>query len=585
MPVGDDLDFQTRYRVLRSTSSNSRFRTHAALEQRTGRAVMVHMVDAADPETIDRIREQVRQLPPAEARHVLELATIPSGFVVVTEFLQGLTFFSEWLDERSAAGALSETDQRRAPEESKAEKPAPDFAPTVIIASPVAAAPVAAPVAAAPPAPPSPVAEPPVVQTNAADDSPSSSAPTVVRSAVKTSVAPAPSPSAPTPVSPPAATIPDKPEPGEFTRIFKMAGSPVTSPTTADHPSPPTHVSPPTPTHASDASHAAPFLAEPASEPTPAPSAAAQIPDAKPGEYTQIFGAKSAPQPNRGPQPSSLSPLGDVGSKLPTPPVSERASGGGATGTFGVWGAPPAPASDFGFGRSDAHAASKLPPSSFPPISPSPLSPSVPAKPSIPAPPSIPAASSIPGSPFGAGALPAAGLSPLLQGPPANLPTPPTPSPLSGRVDDSAKRDTPAVPPLPAIQTPAFGVGLPPLQGLGDPLDSPFVKPSAPKSAGGYTQINKSVTPAPPPAVAPPAKVVANKREGFRPPTALVIVIAVVVILAITLILYFALRAPVRPPVAPATNGAASSAVPSAPQATPTTTPVTTPPTTSPKNP
>ena len=79
MPVGDDLDFETRYRILRSTSSNSRFRTHAALEQRTGRAVMVHLVDAADPGTIDRIREQVRLLPPEEARHVLELATLPSA--------------------------------------------------------------------------------------------------------------------------------------------------------------------------------------------------------------------------------------------------------------------------------------------------------------------------------------------------------------------------------------------------------------------------------------------------------------------------------------------------------------------------
>jgi hypothetical protein len=587
MPVGDDLDFQTRYRLLRSTSSNSRFRTHAALEQRTGRAVMVHMVDAADPETIERIREQVRSLPPEEARHVLELTALPSGFAVVTEFLQGLAFFSEWLDEKSPARPVPRAEQTRAnAEPDRANEPAA-FAPTVIIQSPVA--------------PPKP-----------ATDSASSSAPTIVRPAVKTPAAappappspvmatpapvapipapltpepPAPAPPAPEPRSPvatPSTSNAEPPGPGEYTRIFKMGGSPAADARAPKQPPPSVPVTPPSqalfpmstaatdPSPASPAPHAAtPDLSAPSSPP-PAP----QIPEAKPGEYTRIFGAKSAPPP-RTPQQSSPSPFGGGGNPA-TPPAGERAPGGGATSTFGAWGAPsPAPSSDFGFGRSDA--GSKLPPSSFPPLPPSPPTPSILA-PSIPAAPSTPPGPSIPSTPFGAGAAPPAGLSPLLQSSSPGLPAPPSPSPLSGRMEDPVQRSTPGLSPLAAIQPPVFGGGLPPLQGPGDSLDSPFAQRDASKRAGGYTQINKSVTPAPPPVVAAPAKVVTSKREGFRAPTALVIVIAVVVVLAITLILYFALRAPVRPLAVPAATGAASAApAPASPQATPATTPTSAP--------
>jgi hypothetical protein len=153
----------------------------------------------------------------------------------------------------------------------------------------------------------------------------------------------------------------------------------------------------------------------------------------------------------------------------------------------------------------------------------------------------------------------------------------------------------PSVPSASAIPGSLFGASLPPLHGIDSGLDSPFAKPSAPKPAGGYTQINKSITPAPPPAVMQPAKAVATKRPMAQLPTALVIVIAVVVILAITLILYFALRPPARPAVTPAANSAASAAASpqttpvtspvAAPSATPSSTPSSTPSATPPKNP
>jgi hypothetical protein len=196
----------------------------------------------------------------------------------------------------------------------------------------------------------------------------------------------------------------------------------------------------------------------------------------------------------------------------------------------------------------------------------------------------MPSAPSISPSPFGAGSIPAAGVSPLLQSSGGSLPTPSSSPSLGSRADDSSQRSNPGLSSLPPIQTPAFG--LPPIQNLGESLDSPFAQRGPSKPAGGYTQINKSVTPPPPPAVATPAKVVSAKREGFRLPTVLVVVIAVVVILAITLILYFALRAPARPLGTPVTSGAASStpvagsqqATPGAAPATATTATPTTPP-------
>ena len=565
MPLGDDSDFQTRYRILRSTASNSQFHSHAALEQRTGRAVMVHIAESASPETADRIREQVGKLAPSDARHILEVTELPTGLAVVTEFIQGLTFFSEWLADKSRSAGASVTDQFRGPGAQSAE---PDLAATVIIQAPVIP-PKATP---APPSPPAPAAE--TVVRPAVKVSTPPAAPTVIPPAAAAPTVPPPTVVPPTVVpptvvppaalppqqaTPPAASSP-RSEPGEYTRIFKMGGTPATG-TPAQPPASPTP----------SFNQAAP--PPPPAQSTPQPPArqelpASHIPEATPGEYTRIFGAQHA-SADRTPRPSPLNPPpSDFGVK---PPASSPPGGGGrsATGAFGAWGEPTPPAGS-AFGQPDSHSAAKSPFSPLPPMPASAVPPSLPPTPALPASPPLPSAPplhrtpgapSVPSSPF-TDSNPSAGLSPFVQGGMAGVPPVRATPPLSNDPIDSPKRPTPPSVPLSPIASAGFGASLPPLQGLGASLDSPFAKPPAPKQPGGYTQIQASITPAPPPTVPSPEKAVAPKRQGAPLPTALILVIAVVVILAITLILYFALRPPARPAVAPQSTATPAATAP-----------------------
>jgi hypothetical protein len=93
-------DFHARYRLLKCTAVDDGVRTHNAQETTTSRVVMVHIVDAAGPGEVKRLRAALGRLPVSDRSRVLEMATIPAGFAVVTEFIPGMHGFPTWLQER-----------------------------------------------------------------------------------------------------------------------------------------------------------------------------------------------------------------------------------------------------------------------------------------------------------------------------------------------------------------------------------------------------------------------------------------------------------------------------------------------------
>lgn len=97
-------DFNARYRLLKCVAVDDGIRSHNAQELATGRVVMVHLADAAGPEDVDRLRAMLTRLPGAEKNRVLDTATLPTGFAIVTEFLPGLTSFPTWLAARVSSG-------------------------------------------------------------------------------------------------------------------------------------------------------------------------------------------------------------------------------------------------------------------------------------------------------------------------------------------------------------------------------------------------------------------------------------------------------------------------------------------------
>lgn len=107
-------DFNARYRLLKCVAVDDGLRTHNAQELATGRVVMVHLADAAGPEDVERLRAQLGRLAGSDKNRVLETATLPSGFAIVTEFLTGLTSFPAWLAQRGTGGAGG-TEGARAP--------------------------------------------------------------------------------------------------------------------------------------------------------------------------------------------------------------------------------------------------------------------------------------------------------------------------------------------------------------------------------------------------------------------------------------------------------------------------------------
>src|SRR5688500_2672569 len=96
-----------RYRLLKCVALGGGIRTHNAQEASSGRPVRVHILDGAEPDTVERLRGQVGALPVADRSRILEMTPTAGGFAIVSEFLAGLTTFPEWLDARAPAASAA----------------------------------------------------------------------------------------------------------------------------------------------------------------------------------------------------------------------------------------------------------------------------------------------------------------------------------------------------------------------------------------------------------------------------------------------------------------------------------------------
>jgi len=260
--------FDDRYRLLKCVALGGGMRTHNAQEKATGRPVMVHIVDDPDPEVVERLRDQVNTLPPAERSRIIEMAATPNGFAVVSEFLPGLTTFPDWVASRAPASAPTPA------EPAPADDPAP------------------------------PPAEPAAAPTDAA------SRPTGLTSARSEAAASELTQSfvigriESTRGGPPKGVQP----PGEFTRLFKGAVGGETNGAPVPAAAPP--VTPPPPPVAAAPAPAPPKPnVAPVAPPTPpaaaSPPPAREAPPLAPGEFTALFRPLGAPL-SRDPAPSPL---------------------------------------------------------------------------------------------------------------------------------------------------------------------------------------------------------------------------------------------------------------------------------------
>ena len=543
-------NFDARYQLLKCVAVADGIRTHNALELVTGRVVMVHLVDAAGPEEVEALQRRLGRLPQTEKARVLEIATLPAGFAVVTEFLQGMTNFPEWLAARVPDDSIELPSQVPL-----GASQWPIQRPTEpVSAFDVHFATAEVPTGGAPLVPPIPPAQEistietrqPVASRENASSLPQPIAPPATP--------PAAPPATPPVTPPPAAAAP--PPAGDFTRMFGKQSEPVTAvpaAPTADKSVAPLQP-PPRPTFVPPLVMKTPApvaVTPPAAAPPPPPLPAPAPPTAPAlgeGEFTRMFRGPAPAAPKARPEPPTPSPF--VNSSPPPQPP--------APSPF-VTAPPVRPA-----------APPPLPPVAYTPLPPLPS-----PRPAVPSSPSadvffgaLPPVSSLPpaSTPFGTppvapNASPIGAPLPGATGRPGGL----SASPLGGAPLGSPAGSPLASPQPPAPSAiPASTLGIP---GSGSPLGLPPLPPPAanaplfpgggggssasplgagratPASKGGvYTEmIQRSVTPPPMDAIdrkpkeEPPAK----KRSI---PLGLVLVLNAVLILAVVLIAYFAFR-------------------------------------------
>lgn len=343
-------NFSARYRLLKCIAVDADIRTHSAQEIATGRVVMVHLADSAGPEEVELLRAQLAQLGGVEKNRVLETATLPSGFAIVTEFVAGMGPFKAWLAAHaggaptpeiipaSFSGTFSVVKVDPPVAEPPAPKPAAPGsftqlfgAPSLPASSAAAGAPAGVPVSTPPPA----VAAGAFTQMFGTPSS---------QPAISTTGKPLVSPPAVPPSSLPPVLprpTPQAQAPGEFTRMFSAAAAGPPLPASSQ-PSPIAQVHPPS--HPAAASHASPHGSVPSpmlpfkqtppqsSAPPLAPSVLpANAPSSMGGATGALFGRslpEALPAPNFGSAPSAIPPAATrrLESPFAMPPASSLPS-------------------------------------------------------------------------------------------------------------------------------------------------------------------------------------------------------------------------------------------------------------------
>lgn len=98
-----DTDPPPRYRTSMSIAHVDGFRTYFALDQKTGRPVLVHLPDADTPNVRLALAMQITQLEPADAALVVDSGDTDRGWAIITQAAEGMNLFAAWLASRHVA--------------------------------------------------------------------------------------------------------------------------------------------------------------------------------------------------------------------------------------------------------------------------------------------------------------------------------------------------------------------------------------------------------------------------------------------------------------------------------------------------
>src|SRR3989454_12207391 len=97
-------EFRAKYR-LQNRLTQRGVASYQALDS-SGRVVMVHSLDSAPREEVDRVRSLVHRLDAVDRKKILEILDVDGAPVLVTEYLQGFHTFAQWLEIRTQGTAV-----------------------------------------------------------------------------------------------------------------------------------------------------------------------------------------------------------------------------------------------------------------------------------------------------------------------------------------------------------------------------------------------------------------------------------------------------------------------------------------------
>ena len=337
-------EFTARYRLLKCVAERGA-RSFLAQQIALGRMVMVHYLDAGDPEEQLQLLAGIEALDTAARQKVLEIVDIEGTAVAVTSFVPSFQDFPTWLAANAVKGFVvppaatpAPVAPTPAPEKPVDVKPAAPGEFTRIFQGlgPQASESLPTPTPA-PAAPPSSVPQAPLAQDTSADftDAQTLIIPALAKPQVKAAPAAAPArPATPSPSKPTQTPESPKKSPGEFTRMFSVLGE-----------------EPATESRQQQADQTAPRLHAPSPDVPNAPASPAAAPAI--GGFTAIFGkaSPSSPTPTTTPAVTPPStpviplPVAPPPSPLPPPPplAAVAPTAGAPVSSFADRSSPPVP--------------------------------------------------------------------------------------------------------------------------------------------------------------------------------------------------------------------------------------------------
>ena len=100
-------EFRAKYRLQQRLTQRGVASYHAV--DSSGRVVMVHSLDSASREEVDRVRGMIHQLNAADRKRILEILDVDGVPVIVTDYLQVFQTLAQWLEVRTRSAPAAPT--------------------------------------------------------------------------------------------------------------------------------------------------------------------------------------------------------------------------------------------------------------------------------------------------------------------------------------------------------------------------------------------------------------------------------------------------------------------------------------------